>query len=225
MEETLYLHEEIMLLALRDRESAITASAAYHYALAGAILAELLLRRRISIDRRARSNAVVATSRQPVGDPLLDECLAAIADAKKQASAQTYVSKFAMLGRLKDRAAERLCETGVLREEEGKILGIFPTRLYPELDPEPEKRIIRRLNHAIFGEGPLLDARTIVLVSLAHHAGLLSPVFGAKETRSRKTRIKQIAKGEMAGAAVKEAIEAAQSALFVSTIVATFISI
>jgi hypothetical protein len=199
MEETLYLHEEIMLLALRDRDGAIMASTTYHYALAGAILAELLLRHRISIDRHARSNAVTATSRLSVGDPLLDECLAAIAGAKKPTSAQTYVSKFAMLG-------------------------IFPTRLYPELDPEPEKRIVRRLSHAIFGDGLRLDARTIVLVSFAHHAGLLSPVFGARETRSRKTRIEQIAKGEIAGAAVKEAIEAAQSALFVSTIVATFIS-
>jgi hypothetical protein len=224
MEEPLYLHEEIMLLALRNRDGAMVASPTYHYALAGAILAELLLRHRISIDRRARRNAVVATSRLSVGDPLLDECLAAIAGAKKPTSAQTYVSKFAMLGHLKDRAAERLCGKGVLREEEGKILGIFPTRLYPELDPEPEKRIVRRLSHAIFGDDPRLDARTIVLVSLAHHAGLLSPVFGAKETRSRKTRIEQIAKGEIAGAAVKEAIEAAQSALFVSTIVATFIS-
>jgi hypothetical protein len=43
MSYSIHLHEEIMLLALRDKEGTVAAGAMYQYAIGGAILAELLL--------------------------------------------------------------------------------------------------------------------------------------------------------------------------------------
>ena len=45
----LYLHEEIMLLPLRDGDGAVEFGSRYNYARGGAILAELFLAGRISV--------------------------------------------------------------------------------------------------------------------------------------------------------------------------------
>ena len=50
MQETLFLHEEIMLLALHDEKGTVAWGTYYQYALGGAILAELLLNNLISIE-------------------------------------------------------------------------------------------------------------------------------------------------------------------------------
>ncbi len=45
--EKLYLHEKIMLLALRDKEGTVNFGVNYSFAIGGAILAELLLSKHI----------------------------------------------------------------------------------------------------------------------------------------------------------------------------------
>ena len=52
--DKLYLHEEIMLLALRDKEGTIAAGPTYQYAIGAAVLAELLLSERIVVDQSIR---------------------------------------------------------------------------------------------------------------------------------------------------------------------------
>lgn len=103
----------------------------YQYAVPGALLAELILRDRITVDRHSKGKLVGVVSRRLVGEPLLDECLAAIATAKRPATAEAWVLKFVAIKQLKDCIAERLCRRGVLREEEGKTLRIFTRREYP----------------------------------------------------------------------------------------------
>ena len=62
----LYLHEEIMLLALRDEEGTVEFGSMYGYALGGAILAELLLAGRISVEEGKRK-LVNLVSDEPIG--------------------------------------------------------------------------------------------------------------------------------------------------------------
>jgi hypothetical protein len=45
--ESLYLYEEILLLALKDKEGTFFPMVSYHFAIGGAILAELLFKKRI----------------------------------------------------------------------------------------------------------------------------------------------------------------------------------
>ena len=49
-QSSLYLHEEIMLLALRDEQGTVEYGSNYVYAMCGGILAELLLGGRISVE-------------------------------------------------------------------------------------------------------------------------------------------------------------------------------
>ena len=217
-QNTLFLHEEIMLLALRDEEGTIASGSMYQYAVSGAIVAELLLNKRIGVDESRKKKLVNLVDSTLIGEPLLDECLGKISSAKRRASLQTWVSRFAGLKNLKHRLAEQLCQRGILRTGEDKVLLIFTRKIYPEVNPEPEQRVINRLREAIFTDTEDVDPRTAVLLSLAHNAGLLKNVFDKKELKRRKDRIKQVINGEMTGKAAKEAIEAMQAAVTVACI-------
>jgi len=220
----LFLHEEILLLALRDREGTVVGGTYYPYALGGALLAELLLQRRIKIDEAGRRKLVAVVSSKPVGDPLLDACLEKVTTAKRRASPQTWVGRFAGFRRLKHRVALGLCERGILKADEDTVLLIFKRKTYPEVDPAPERELIKRLRQAIFTYTRELAPRTVVLVALAHGAGILKAVFDKKKLRGRKRRLEQIAKGDVVGEATREAIQGMQAAIVAATVVPAVIA-
>ncbi len=216
--KTLYLHEEILLLALKDEEGTIASGTMYQYALSGAILSELLLEKRISIDQSHKRKFVKIENSNSLGEPLMDECLQKITTAKRRANLENWVSRFAGIKNLKHRVADQLVNRGVLKKDEGKVLLIFSRKIYPEVNPKPEREIIERLRKAIFKDREDFSSRTVVLLSLAKSADLLRINFDKKELKSRKERIEQIVNGEIAGKAAKEAIEAMQAAVMVATI-------
>ena len=218
IQTSLFLHEEVMLLALRDEEGTIASGTMYQYAIGAAILAELLLNQRIALDESRKKKLVNLISSQPLGEPLINQCLEKISNAKRRASLQTWVSRFAGVKNLKHRVALQLCERGILRAAEDTILLLFTRKIYPEVNPEPERRLIERLKQAIFTDSRDVDPRTVVLVSLANSTGLLKVVFDKKELKGRKARIKEISDGEITGKAAKEAIEAMQAAVMVCCI-------
>ncbi len=207
-QNNLFLYEEIMLLALRDEEGTIASGTMYQYAIGAAVLAELLLNQRIVVDQSAKRKLVDLVSSTPLGDPLLDRCLEKVTTAKRRAALQTWVCRFAAVRNIKHLIAQRLCRRGILRADEDKVLLIFTRKIYPEVDPKPERELIERLRQAIFTDATDVDSRTVVLVSLANSASLLNVVFDKKMLKARKTRIEQIINGEITGKAAQEAIQA-----------------
>jgi len=216
--EHLHLYEEILLLALRDHEGTIAEGTTYHYALGGALLAELLLCKRLSADCSSSKKLVDVVSDAAVGNDLLDECLAKVVTTKRRASLQAWVQRFSGIHSLKHRAAERLCTLGILRMDEDRVLWIFPRTIYPELDPRPEQKLIDRITRAIESDGHV-DVETIVLVALAHHAGILKHIVDRRQLKARKARIHQLIEGNLPGDAVKGAIQAMQAAVCAAAIV------
>ena len=214
----LFLHEEVMLLALRDEEGTVASGTMYQYAIGAAVLAELLLNERLTVEQIRKRKLVNLVSSMPLGDPLIDECLEKIGRAKRRAALQTWVSRFAGVKNLKHRVARRLCDRGILRASEDKILLIFTRKIYPEINPEPERELIERLRQAIFTDIEDIDSRTMILVSLAKSVDLLKVVFDKKELKRRKARIERIIKGEITGKAAAEAIQAMQAAIMVACI-------
>lgn len=217
----LHLHEEILLLALRDKQGTIASGTMYQFAIGGAILAELLLDKKISVDESKKKKLVDLVDPTPYGDPVIDESIEKIRTAKRRASLQTWVSRFSNLKRLKHRVAGQLCRRGILKADEDKVLGLFKRKIYPELSPKPERMLIERLREAIFTDSENLDRRTVVLVSLADKTGLLKANFDKKELKKQKARIKKIAEGEMTGKAAKDAIDAMHAAVMVTVMVST----
>lgn len=215
----LFLHEEVMLLALRDKEGTVEYGTCYRFALGGAILAELLLSGRLAIDEsRKKRPQVDLLSATPLGAPVLDECLEKVAAAKRRAAPQTWVSRFASLKGLRDRVAQRLCRRGILRMDEKKVLLVFTRKIYPEMDPRPERELLGRLEKAIFSDAGEVAPRTVVLVSLADATGLLKVAFDKRKLKARRKRIEQVVNGEVTGRAAREAIAAMQAAVAVACI-------
>ena len=137
--ERLRLYEKAMLLILKDREGTIAVNAANHV-LAGALLSELLLEERIVAE--GDEHLLVPRDPRPVGEPLLDECLELIRTQPGPLPAKRWVPKLGALPGLHHRVARGLCQRGILREDEGKVLLFFTRRVYPEVDPAPEQALI-----------------------------------------------------------------------------------
>ena len=205
--DQLLLHEEVLLLALKDEAGTVAFESMHEYAMAGAMLAELLLRHRIRLGGR-KGKIVELVNSGSLGDPVIDECLQKIRDAKRRARLETWVQRFAGVRNLTQRVAERLCDRGILRANEKTILLFFKKRIFPEVNPAPERELIERMRAAIFTDTADIEPRTAVLVSLARSADLLPIVFDKKSLRRRKKRLALITDGEATGKATQEAITA-----------------
>jgi hypothetical protein len=211
-----------MLLALRDREGTTAMGSMHAYAIGGAVLAELLLGGRITVDQGKRK-LVNAVNAEPFGEPVIDECLAKVATAKRRAVLETWVARFASLKRLHHRVARGLCDRGVLRADEKSLLLIFKQKIYPELDPRPEHEVIGRLRKAIFEDDDRIEPRTVILASLAKGADLLRIPFDKRELKKRKNRIERLCNGELMGKATADAVQAAQIAAQAAVMVACIV--
>jgi len=220
MKKDLCLHEELMLLTLRDEAGTMSSGTVIDYPLAAALLAELLMKKRIEIDPvKPKKQLVNLIDTTPFDDPILNEAIARIKKAKRRASLKTWVIRLSKIKKLKHRIAQQLCRRGILRADEDKILLIFKRKIYPEVNPEPERRLVVRIRDAIFSDTAEVDPRTAVIISLGHTARVLRNDFDKKKLKPRKKRIKQITEGELTGQAAGEAIQAMQAAVMAAVII------
>lgn len=164
--QTLHLHEEIMLLSLRDEQGTMEFGASWHLAVGGAVVAQLMMDGHLAaVDDGKKTFLEVANARPPE-DELLSECLERVRTSRRRETVQTWVSRFAHAKRLKHRVAGGLCRKGILKEDEDKVLLLFRRRIYPERDPKPEKELRERMRKAIFRNGAEVDPRTTVVIAL-----------------------------------------------------------
>lgn len=215
----LHIYEEILLLALRDKEGTMLFGINYPQALAGALMAELLLKKKIEIEYSGKKKFVKLINQKSTGNPLMDECIEKISKSKRRSRLENWVQRFANISRLKHKAAQSLCHKGILKMEEDKILLIFNRKIYPEIDPRPEKRLMDKLQSAIFGSSKEIDPNTIILISICNSTGILKHLFDKSKLREKKNRIKEITSGNLVGDATKDAIEAMQAAVMVAVII------
>lgn len=218
---SLGLHEEVALLALRNDRGTVAGGVMYAQAAGGALLAELLLTGRLRAVTEGRSTYAVPGNASKTGDDVLDECLDRVRAARRRGKLVSWVQRFGSLRKLHHRVASGLVKKGVLRESQDRVLLIFQRRIYPELDPAVEQAIIARLDRAIFSDTATVDERTMLLIAVSHHAGLLRTNFDKKRLKARRARIDAIIKGDAVGKATKQAIEATQAAVMAATISAT----
>jgi golgi phosphoprotein 3 len=223
VEHDLTLPEEVLLLALRDDAGTIPMGSMYSYAIAGAVIAELALRGRITVQKVKKSNVVQLVDQRPTGDPLLDEAQAQIQKAKRRASVVSWVGRLAQ-EKSRDRVAHRLVQRGILRKAEGRVLVFFSRNTWPTVNPAPEAQLVEQMRRAIFhGETP--DPHIAILIGISSPSGLLDNVFEKRELKERKDRIEEIAAtahpADVTGQAVKVAIEAAVAAVMTATMAAT----
>ena len=219
--DDLYLHEEFMLLALREDAGTVATSGSIEYPLAAAAITELLLQKRITLEPESGKKdkpLLRLTDSRRLGDPVLDEAIKLISEQSSRKPLTDWVRKLARMKDLKERTALQLCRRGILRADEDKVLGIFTRTIYPEIDPGPERRLVERLRGAIFGEQPEVDPRDAILVALGHQTHLLRTKFDKADLKTRQERIKRIAEGSHTARATKEVVDAVNAAIMVAVI-------
>ena len=220
----LTLYEEILLLALDDEKGTTPMESMFRNAMGGAILAELILEGalRVDDDKKRRVHPVPAAR---VDDAILAECLELVREKEKPRAASTWVTKFAGLKQLKERAARQLVDRGVLSEEEGRVLKIFKRTLFPERDGGPERDLRERMEKAIFTYSSEIESRTVIIVVLAKATGMLDKVFDKKRLKEQKQRIEDLMSGQVVGKATQEAVEATQAAVIAAVFVCTMVPV
>jgi hypothetical protein len=211
------LAEDLLLLLTDDSTGKLAASGTeVDVALGGALLVELTLMQRVDLagsDERVREGRLVVRDPDPTGDPLLDEALTVVAQ-KEGKKPQSVVARLGR--RTRARLYERLVAGGVLRAEDDRVLGIFPTHRWPSNDAAHESRVRAGLLTAL-REGSTTEERTGALISLllalnAVHKTVDPGLVGLSK-KELNANAKRIAEGDWAAKAVRHAIEAMNAAV------------
>jgi hypothetical protein len=104
--------------------------------------------------------------------------------------------------------------------ERHKLLGLFPTTRYPEVDPGPEASLRARLR-AVLVEGSEPDAETAALLSLLVPLDLVKRLVERDERKAAVARAKTVAEQGPVGDAVKAAVQREIAAVVAATVAAT----
>lgn len=215
--------EDLLLLLTADDTGELAAGGTNtDLALGGALLAELPLAQRVDLagpDERVREGRPVVRDAGPTGDGVLDDALATVGDdeGRKPQSVVAALGK-----RARGRLYERLAEAGLVRTEEGRILGVLPTHRWPAADAGHEATVRAGLAAAL-RPGGTTDARTRALVSLllaleAVHEAVAPESVGLSE-RELTASARRIAEGDWVGQAVRSAIDTDEAVVIASSVV------
>ncbi|MFN3448347.1 MAG: GOLPH3/VPS74 family protein [Roseococcus sp.] len=186
---SLSLPEEIALLTL-DEETGRPLGRqglAAALALAGAAMMELALAGRLDTDR----DRLEILSREATGDAVLDRALAEIAAARDSRGALMLLAREE--AGLRPLVMRRLLEGGLLREERGRVLLVFPARRHVSPAGRPEPRAVRARLRRIVEEDDIPDPREALLLGLARAVALLPVLLPEELLAARQARIALVA--------------------------------
>ncbi|MFJ6250065.1 MULTISPECIES: GPP34 family phosphoprotein [unclassified Streptomyces] len=209
---TVTLAEEIMLLSLDDESGAAKEKQSAAWAVAGAILLDLVLAGRVAVD----GGRLRVADTTPTGVPLLDERLRQIAEWAGRKSRVPKVTEWLTKDYHKavKAATDSLHGRGLVRAEQRRVLGILPVTRYPEADGSVERELRDRLRAVVLG-GAVPDTRTAGLVALLHGAKLHRVAFPDVPRKEITPRLEAIAAGQWAAEDVRRAIHDMQAAMVV----------
>ena len=217
------LAEDLLLLLLNDvTGKPLVDSTRLDLALSGAVMLELATLGRVDVTgpgEQVKAGRLVVRDPNPTGDPILDEALrhAEGMGPKKPQSALSGLGKG-----LRQELLNRLTSRGVLRYEEGRVLGLFPTRAWPAVDDVHERRVRGGL-HDVLVVGRTPTAAEAALIALLQAVDQVPKVLGdvGVPKRELRRRAKEVAAGGFAGEAVRKAVEAVAAATAATIVAAT----
>lgn len=186
---SLSLPEEITLLTLDDETGRPIGrqGLAASLAVAGAAMMELALAGRLDTDR----DRLEWISRAPTGDAVLDRALAEIAEATDSRGALMLLAREE--AGLRPLVLQRLVAAGLLREEMGRVLLVFPARRYVKSAARPEPREVRARLQWIIETDEIPEPREALLLGLARAVALLPVLLPPELVAARQERIALVA--------------------------------
>jgi hypothetical protein len=195
------LAEELLLLAHDIRGKCRLGSAAMDCGVAGAMLSELGLAGRLTVD----GITLVAVDDMPVGDPILDELLKEAATAP--CTPLEWVTSLCGSGRT-ERFLTRMAERGQVEIDAHRTLGVLRDTWYPVRDIVGLWGAHERVVTAVTSPS-MPGRRALALGALVAATGLGKVMFAASgDWRELAERMRAMATGDWAAGAVRQAVAA-----------------
>lgn len=208
----LTIAEEFLLLS-HDEDSGRMLYASQpitQIALVGAVLMDLAMADRIDNDLQK----LMLVDETPTGEPALDHILWKIkAEKNGDRSVRDWIDRLAPEAeRIRELSLQRLIERGILKQEEGRFLWVFPMRRYPMIDNKEQTEVKLRLAQLLMSDD-IPDIRDVAILNLADACGLLHEVFSSHELARLEERIEQVTRLDLIGQAISATIEELRAAL------------
>ena len=201
--------EELVLLMLDERSGYLEMVPGWDFScvMAGAVLADLALERRIETDLE-RLYLVDAT---PTGDGLLDPTLADIAETDEKSDAQFWIERNTRhADEIVASTLDRLVERNILTHESGGFWGlsrsVSRSGTYPTAAVETRKESKTRILSVILHD-EIPDPRDAILVALMHTCGGFKLLLEEEDYEERLDRIELVAKLDLIGRTVAAAVK------------------
>lgn len=204
------LPEELLLLCADPESGRLRRPQYFHRALGGAVLAELLSAGALAVEAKR----ITEVRPLPVGDPVADRVLAAIAAAGKRPRSlglDHWVRKAsAHVGRP---YLDALTARGLLTAERRRVLGIFPVTVHTATHPGWAKTGADRILRALPTAAPAdPTARDLQLAALVGAVRLDRRLFRGPDGRPVRDRLQDLARTTPVAAAVRRVIRSDQAA-------------
>ncbi|MGL4744334.1 MAG: GOLPH3/VPS74 family protein [Dermatophilaceae bacterium] len=216
--------ESLLLLLTDDKSGKPTSSstmwASVETALGGALLVDLAAGGRLSFTGHRGKPVVHVADPRPTGIPILDTALARLAERPGE-SGERAERAIGRIGKgAEETTYEMLAARGLVRREDGRILGLFPTTRWPAADATAESEVRAEL-HAALVDNAAPTTRAAALASLLLALGQLGLVVDKPHRKAATVRATHLAAGDPAGDAVTAAVKAASDATTVAIIATT----
>ena len=216
----LNLAEELFLISINDEKGKVHSSAMpnLRYGLSGAVLADLTLQGKLSLDDK---HHVIVLNLVLSGDEILDETLTRIGKSDRPRRSSFWISEISQhTKQFQSRLASGLVTMGILRKEGHRMMWIIPSVRYAQPDTATKYWIKHRLREAILTDATP-EPSTIVLLSLLRACKMLDLVFTKDERKAARNRIEQIGRNEAFGQAVVETLDEIESAAVAAILAAS----
>ena len=205
----LTLPEELVLLAIDTESGAVSSCGSrLSYALAGSVLAELLLGGHIRIaDNRVEISIV------PYPGSVVADAYDHISREPGR-SLKHWVERLAAKLHIREQALAALGARGILHDEDRHFL-VFHYHRYPLDQVQIREELRQRLRGALLVSG---NARDKALAALAEPCGLLRRAFGHDEWHEHKKAAADMARAWPISAAVLKVAEEMDAAIVAATV-------
>ena len=218
------LPEELLLVSLDERGRPRNPRSALGPALAGAVLADLLISGHLAFAPDGTITVAAAPGGTGTGDPVLDKALDLIRAEAKPRKLKWWVTKLAG-GPWRNDVVRReviddLTAEGVLTKGSLKVLGLFERAAHRPADPAAPERIRAGLRKVLLGDGSP-DERLAALTGLVEVTGLVDACVGRDERKAARRRAKQIAAGEETSEAVRKVQEEVMAGVLAAVVAST----
>jgi len=180
----------------------------------GAFLFDLVAGGRLALDGEGRKARVVVALDSPPDQPLLRDAFDRVR-ARRPMSAQNAVTRLGKKGRAS--TYDALVVRGAVRPRAEKALGLFPVTRYEIVDTARRDDLVTRIRATLLHDQPA-DDETGPVIGLLSAADLTKALVDGPDRRRAKQRAKIVAEGDWASEGVRQAIQAAQTAMTVAIV-------